>query len=147
MPPRNRVSGALAVTGLALVLTGLGPAAPAVAADAEPALTAGTSRTAGSVSSDDADRQAQLVAREDERLDDVRIVGKNRMVTYPLRPYRVRTTGFYTLVLTARRAAYTFDDLRRLAPQTFLAEPDGTFLLREHILIDTGATLALAPQQ
>lgn len=113
-------------------------------AGGDPGLTA---TAAGSISTQDAERQAQLVQGEDERLIDVRIAGKTRLVTYPLHPYRVRSTGFYTLVLPARRAAYTFDDLRQLAPQTFLPQPDGSFLLREHILVDTGATLALAPER
>lgn len=93
----------------------------------------------------DAERMAQLVLGEDERLIDVRVAGAARQVTYPLRPYRVRSSGLYTLVLPARRAAYTMDDLRTLAPQTFLLQRDGSYLLREHILVDAGATLALAP--
>src|SRR4051794_14109694 len=106
-----------------------------------------TARAAAPVSAADAERQAQLVQGEDERLLDVRIAGSARQVTYPLRPYRVRSSGFYTLVLPQRRAAYTLDDLRRLAPQTFLPQRDGSFLLRENILVDTGATLALAPER
>jgi len=94
-----------------------------------------------------AERQAQLVQGEDERLIDVRVAGASRQVTYPLRPYRVRSSGLYTLVLPARRAAYTLDDLRTLAPETFLQQRDGTFLLREHILVDSGATLSLAPSK
>jgi hypothetical protein len=96
---------------------------------------------------DDAERQAQLVQGEDERLIDVRVAGAARQVTYPLRPYRVRSSGFYTLVLPARRAVYTLTDLRELAPQTFLRQRDGSYLLREHILVDTGATLTLAPSK
>jgi hypothetical protein len=94
-----------------------------------------------------AEREAQLVQGEDERLIDVRVAGAARQITYPLRPYRVRSSGLYTLVLPARRAAYTIDDLRELMPQTFLLQRDGTYLLREHILVDTGATLALAPSK
>lgn len=122
-------------------------ASPSTAPDADQDGEPGLTPAAGAAAGEDADRQAQLVQGENDRLIDVRIAGKTRVVTYPLRPYRVRSAGLYTLVLPARRAAYTLDDLRRLAPQTFLLQPDGSFLLREHILVDTGATLALSPQR
>jgi hypothetical protein len=93
----------------------------------------------------DAAREAQLVNGEDERLIDVRIAGAAQQGVGTQRPYRVRTAGFYTLVLPTRRAPYTIDDLRTLMPQTFLHQHDGSYLLREHILVDQGATLALSP--
>jgi len=121
------------------------PAAAAIPSpDVEPPIT---QSAAGPVSAEDADRQAELVLGEDQRLVDVRIAARSRVVTYPRLSYVVQTTGYPTLVLVARRAAYTFEDLRALAPQKFTIEPDGSYLLREHILIDAGATLALAPAQ
>lgn len=91
----------------------------------------------------DAEREAQLVQAEDQRLIDIRIASARRK---PARtePYRVRSSGFDTLVLPGRPAAYTLNDLRRLAPETFLLQRDGSYLLREHILVDVGATLQLA---
>jgi hypothetical protein len=95
----------------------------------------------------DAERQAQLVQGEDERLIDVRMAGTTNFGSGRQRPYQVRSSGLYTLVLPARKAAYTIDDLRALAPQTFLLQRDGSYLLREHILVDSGATLALSPSR
>jgi hypothetical protein len=137
---------ARSLVGVAVLITTLALAAPASAA------APGTAddpdfNAAFATSVDDAERQAQLVQGEDERLIDVRVAGAARQVTYPLRPYRVRSSGFYTLVLPARRAVYTMGDLRELAPQTFLQQRDGSYLLREHILVDTGATLALSPSK
>ncbi len=127
----------LLIAALAFSLPGASAAAPRAE---EPNFNA-----AFETSVENAERQAQLVQGEDERLIDVRVAGSARQITYPLRPYRVRSSGFYTLVLPARRAVYTMDDLRELAPQTFLKQRDGTYLLREHILVDAGATLAIAP--
>jgi nitrous oxidase accessory protein NosD len=146
---RARVATRAAVVLIGcLISANLWSVTPAAAAnptpDAEPPLT-GTA--AGPISAEDADRQAQLVLGEDQRLVDVRIAARSRVVTFPRLSYVVQTTGYPTLVLVARRAAYTFDDLRALAPQKFTIEPDGSYLLREHILIDAGATLALAPGQ
>jgi hypothetical protein len=149
-PLRLAVGLAVGALGAGIALAPSAGAAPGAApvaapgAQDDPVLTA---RAAGPVPVADAERQAQLVLGEDERLIDVRVAGNARAVTYPLRPYRVRTAGLYTLVLPARRAPYTLDDLRRLAPQTFLVQRDGSFLLREHVLVETGATLTLAPSK
>jgi hypothetical protein len=140
-PPRRRGLLRLGLV-IALGLVLVGPPAGAAAVGDEKDFDA-----AFATSPAVAERQAQLVQGEDERLIDVRVAGAARQVTYPLRPYRVRSSGLYTLVLPARRAAYTLADLRVLAPETFLPQRDGTILLREHILVDAGATLALAPSK
>jgi len=97
----------------------------------------------------DAGRQAELVTGEDRRLVEAELHGRtDPMHPAPaVRPYRVRSSGLLTLVLTRRRAAYTFDDLRRLAPDTLLPQSDGSFLLREHILVGAGATLSITPHR
>ena len=134
---------ALALTALSALLVAV-PLSPASAATGDdPDFNAAFTTSAAS-----AERQAQLVQGEDERLIDVRLIGAATATAGTKRaPYRVRAAGLYTLVLTARRAPYTMDDLRVLAPQTFLLQRDGSYLLREHILVDPGATLALSPSK
>ncbi len=92
------------------------------------------------------DDEAALVADEDYRLSEVRTVASlSRWSDAPLsNPYRLVTSSSYTLVLTARRDAYTLTDLLVLAPQTFVRQADGSYLLSEHLVVQAGATLSLA---
>lgn len=94
----------------------------------------------------DPERESALVASEDARLSEARTVASlSRWTDKPLTtPYRLATEGSYTLVLTARRSAYTLTDLLVLAPQTFVRQADGAYLLSEHIVVQSGATLRLA---
>jgi Right handed beta helix region len=94
----------------------------------------------------DPDAEALHVADEDHRLLEVRTVDSlARWSKLALnKPYRLATGSAYTLVLTPRRDAYTIRDLLRLAPQTFVQQPDGGYLLSEHIVVQSGATLNLA---
>ncbi len=93
----------------------------------------------------DPENEAALVADEDRRLTEIRTVdslarwSKTSLNT----PYRLATGSAYTLVLTQRKKAYTVKDLLALAPQTFLRQPDGWYLLQEHLVIQAGATLNL----
>jgi hypothetical protein len=127
---------------LALVVTGLAVlAAPGSA-------HAGPRRDPGAPSADEAAlRQAGLVDSEDRRLTQVRAVA----AVAPLRgganftlPYRLDTGSGYTLVLTQRSEPYQIADLLKLAPQTFVRQPDGSYLLTENIYLNTGAKLRLA---
>lgn len=94
----------------------------------------------------DPESEAAFVADEDRRLIEVRTVdalarwSKTALNT----PYRLATGSAYTLVLTPRRDAYTIRDLLGLAPQTFVRQPDGGYLLSEHIVVQSGATLNLS---
>jgi hypothetical protein len=94
----------------------------------------------------DPETESAYVAAEDDRLVEVRTVDSLAAWSEnPLRtPYRLATGSAYTLVLTARRAIYTIEDLLNLAPQTFVRRPDGSYLLSEHLVIQSGATLNLA---
>lgn len=109
--------------------------------ESDPELTGDRRRYAG-----DPDKEAAIVTSEDARLMEARTVASlSNWTDKPLRtPYRLTTGGSYTLVLTARRAAYTLTDLLVLAPQTFVRQTDGSYLLSEHILIQSGATLRLS---
>jgi parallel beta-helix repeat protein len=91
--------------------------------------------------------QAALVVDEDKRLDEVRAIA----AVAPLKggprwsaPYRLNTGSGYTLVLTQRGADYTIADLLQLAPQTFLRQKDGSYLLTENLYLTNGAKLLLS---
>ncbi|QFR02293.1 right-handed parallel beta-helix repeat-containing protein [Streptomyces phaeolivaceus] len=98
------------------------------------------------VNAADAENETALVAAEDHRLDQVRAVA----AVAPLKggewkaPYRLDTGDGYTLVLTQRSNAYTVSDLLELAPQTFVRERDGSYLLTENIYLNAGAKLKLS---
>lgn len=120
---------AAAVVGVALVGPGGAGAAPAAGVDAESA------------------NQAALVAAEDRRLIEIRsvaAVAPLRGGTEYSKPYRLTTGSGYTLVLTSRSAPYTVSDLLTLAPQTFVRQTDGSYLLLENLYLNAGAKLTLA---
>ena len=89
------------------------------------------------------DNEAALVTAEQERIDFVKSIGTSVawQVDRVEGPYRVPTTPAATLVLTARAEAYTPADLQELAPDTFVAQPDGSFLLSENLVVLAGASL------
>ena len=93
----------------------------------------------------DADAEAALVAGEERRLDVVKRVGSlgPSQVDWFDGAYRVPTAPVSTLVLPARTEPYTIEDLQELAPDTFAAQPDGSFLLSENVLTLRGSTLDL----
>lgn len=93
----------------------------------------------------DPEAEAAYVADEDRRLVEVRTVDSlaRWSKTSLNSPYRIATGSAYTLVLTPRREVYTIKDLLGLAPQTFIRQPDGGYLLSEHVVIQNGATLNL----
>jgi hypothetical protein len=86
------------------------------------------------------------VDQEDRRLVQVRAV----TAVAPLqgadwtKPYRLDTGSGYTLVLTQKTDDYTIGDLLQLAPQTFVRETDGAYLLTENIYLTSGAKLKLS---
>ena len=102
--------------------------------------------TDGSNYSGDPTNEATLVASEDQRLVQVRTQASiARWTGSSLNvPYRVASGTGYTLVLTARAKDYTLDDLLSLAPKTLVRQPDGSYLLSENIVIESGATLTLS---
>ncbi|WP_186372235.1 right-handed parallel beta-helix repeat-containing protein [Arthrobacter sp. KBS0702] len=147
---------ALAALAAALLLTGSPAATAAVrattptpapspsgpsagASDLDPVVTDGSNYKGNP------DNEAALVASEDKRLIQVktessiaRWTGTNLDV-----PYRVASGTGYTLVLTARVKDYTIDDLLSLAPKTFVRQIDGSYLLSENLVVESGATLTL----
>ncbi|MFB2585331.1 right-handed parallel beta-helix repeat-containing protein [Herbiconiux liukaitaii] len=89
--------------------------------------------------------EAALVTEEDQRVVYVRKVASAAYWSLAVsEPYRFQTGTETTLVLPAREAAYTLDDIRALAPETLVQEQDGMYLLKEDIAVMEGATLDLA---
>jgi hypothetical protein len=146
--------------GLATVASVL---AMAPAASADP----GSGPSAGPGHSQDekaAEQQAALVVAEDKRLNYVREVAGVARLKFAIQstanraagsrtvspanpwkqPFRVNTGNSYTLVLTPQANPYTVADLLRLAPQTFVRQLDGSYLLSESLFVDNGAQLNLS---
>lgn len=152
------VRRATATTAVAAALVlGVGAGARAAAEDPDPgpthsdpsaldeSLADDTALTAGDYPGNAA-TEPSLVADEEERLAQVRTVAS--MIRWRDLdvdgPYRLSTGSTYTLVLTKREVPYTIADLLTLAPQTFVREPDGAYMLTENIVVQPGATLALS---
>ncbi|MDY7541751.1 MULTISPECIES: right-handed parallel beta-helix repeat-containing protein [unclassified Cryobacterium] len=93
----------------------------------------------------DPNREAALVTGESQRLEYVRtmaVLAPSRV--HGLRgPFRLETNGTFTLILPGRDTPYTLTDMLALAPDTFVRQPDGSFLLAENLVILAGATLKL----
>jgi hypothetical protein len=132
---------------LSLVLAGgLGIAAPAAAVETDSERESAHDSAVAADYPGNMKTEPGLVADEEVRLAKVRTVAsmigwRNLNVTGP---YRLSTGSTYTLVLTERGEPYGVADLLELAPQTFVREPDGAYLLTENIVIQPGATLSLA---
>lgn len=131
------------LVGAGLLLTSVvGAPTAAVAATTSAATAPVTGRPYGG----DPDKEARLVTAENDRIYNVRALASAARWSglAVSQPYRLATGSSYTLVLVARGAAYTVDDLARLAPSTFVKQPDGSWLLSENIVVENGATLRLA---
>lgn len=132
---RRTLRGAVVLPLAAGLILASAAASPAADGDDKPRVNAA-----------DAENETALVAAEDHRLDQVRAVA----AVAPLKggewkaPYRLDTGDGYTLVLTERSNAYTVSDLLELAPQTFVRQPDGAYLLTENIYLNAGAKLKLS---
>lgn len=109
----------------------------------------GAGNGAGEPYPGDPAREAQLVERESERLIYVRTVASAARwrVDGLEGPYRVHTGSSYTLVLPARAAPYTVEDLSALSPRGFTRQSGGAYVLSENIVVLAGANLTLlAPE-
>ena len=143
-PARIRTrAGISALTLLAAVCGSAALAAPAAFANTPAA--SGPVAAAPKLSADVSAKEAAQAAAETRRLIEVRAVTANAQLhaTEGSSPYRLATGSSYTLVLPARKTAYTVSDLLTLAPQTFLRLTDGSYLLLENLYVGMGATLDL----
>lgn len=126
------------VAGVAL--NGVRLTGPAEAADLD-----GGTTVQGRPYGGDPDQEASLVRAEQQRMDVVKSIASSvpSQVDRVDGPFRVPTTPATTLVLTARTEPYTLADLQELAPETFVVQPDGSFLLSENLVVLRGAALEL----
>jgi parallel beta-helix repeat protein len=145
---RLRTARPVAALALSAALL-IAPATAASAAGAHDAGAPGQGETVrGAAYPGDPALESLLIAGEERRLIDVRAIANAAGWTNlnQGRPYRLVTGPTYTLVLIAREAPYTLDDLIELAPSTFVRQPDGAYLLRENIVVEQGATLRLGSE-
>ncbi|MFH5823941.1 nitrous oxide reductase family maturation protein NosD [Georgenia sp. AZ-5] len=137
---------AVAELGGAAVRTPAAWAATTPDAPSPPAAENGDADGAPSVTyPGDPRTEPELVAAEQGRISDLQAVTS----PFPHRwedvggPYRVTTDPVATLVLPARQEAYTPAELVQTAPDSWSAQKDGSYLVREHTLVLAGATLAV----
>jgi hypothetical protein len=138
----RRFAGTAGATLGAALLGGV-LAAPNALADT----TDTTVPTPPTISNAQADREAAAVAAEDRRLVMIRAAAATGMQSGGAEwksPFRLGTGDGYTLVLTARSSPYAVSDLLALAPQTFVLQPDGSYVLMESLYVMRGATLSLS---
>ena len=122
------------------------PVDPAGAAEPNP--PSGGSDAAPPPYPGDPQAESLLVAAEEDRLTSVRESAQVALRTgIGLAPYRLSTGDRRTLVLVARPAAYTLDELVRTAPVTIAQQPDGSYLVSESIVVQEGATLSITSDQ
>jgi parallel beta-helix repeat protein len=132
------ILGLAAAVGMPAVAMGTPTPAPSPSAS-----ESSDSITGGSTYPGDPKSEALLTEAENTRLISVRSIVNQADITgaSTAGPYRLVTGKTYTLVLPARAAAYTFQDLQELEPSTLVRQPDGSYLLGEDIVVDAGATL------
>jgi parallel beta-helix repeat protein len=141
----QKAATAGAVVAIA-VLGGMIAAPAAMAASGTPAPVNTKVPVPPAISQANANSEAAVVAAEDARITQIRaVIGAARTKGSEWQsPFRLATGTGYTLVLTARTAPYTVSDLLQLAPDTFLRESDGSYLLLENIYVSLGASLDLS---
>ncbi|HWR86481.1 MAG TPA: right-handed parallel beta-helix repeat-containing protein, partial [Rhodoglobus sp.] len=146
-------SHAMTTAALAALLIVAAPvAASAAPGSAQPSQretpTAGESTT-GRAYPGDPEAEARLVAAEERRLIDIKSTLGSAVATDVVlsRPFRLTTTGVPTIVLVGRGSPYTLTELAQIAPQSVQLQPDGSYLVTEHLYVAAGATLKLAARE
>lgn len=137
---RGLRSAVLSVTAVAVV-AGLLFAAPlpvSATAASVPGIT-------GHAYPGDSAKEPAIVAAEQRRIYSIRAITSAvrwREISAAV-PYRVSVARKSTLVLVARSQPYLLADLRELIPDALVQQPDGSFLLSNDIVVQTGATLKI----
>jgi len=135
-----RVAAAAALTTVLLLGAGVAPAF--ATSPAAPSVTSGGPRPYPG----NPETEAKLVAAENARLIRVRALSDTatRLDVSQSRPYRLAVGSTPTLILVARAAAYSLDELTSTAPRTVSKMADGSYLISENIVVQQGATLQIA---
>jgi parallel beta-helix repeat protein len=147
MRTRSKVLATVAALGVAGALAASAFALDAPAGEPDTSSAAAPSgTTAGMPYPGDAAAETQLADQEAARLVAVKTAASAGASSAldTTRPFRAATSGRATLILPARAAGYTLAELAQLAPQTLGADgPEGAYVLREHLAVMTGASLAI----
>lgn len=138
------LAGALILGGV-LVATGQFVSAPSAVGLNE---IASNGNVQGRLYTGNPANEAQLVAKEDERLDYLRTVTSAAQWQFEnaTAPYRIQTGERSTLVLTASDEPYTLVDLGEFLGDGLVLLDTGALLLMESIVVMPGATLEIRPE-
>jgi parallel beta-helix repeat protein len=139
------LSSTVAAAAVCLVLAFPLAASAASTSSATTSDTSTTTTIAGKPYPGDPNKEAAIVATEEQRIYSAQaIAAAARWRGVSLNEwFRVPVGRKMTLFLVARAQPYTLSDLVAMIPDAFVRQPDGSFLLSNDIIIQTGATLNL----
>jgi parallel beta-helix repeat protein len=131
-----------ALTIVLLLMAGVAPASATTTHESGGTASAGGPRPYPG----DPESESKLVAAEDARLIRVSALSDTaaRLGVAQDGPFRLAVGTTPTLVLVARPAAYTINELTSIAPRTVSKMADGSYLITENIVVQQGATLQIA---
>ena len=140
------IAGAAGVVVTLLLAGGVVPASAATASAQSSPIVRGGSLADPRPYPGNPEAESKLVAAENARLIRVRALSDTatRLDVAQSKPYRLAVGTTPTLVLVARDAAYTIDELTSVAPRSVTKLSDGSYLVTENIVVQQGATLQFA---
>ncbi len=145
----KRFARAVGAALVAVTVTGGSVITPAAAMASQPnpvSTPAAAATTTGHAYPGDPAKEAALVAAESQRMYNLRAItdaARWRGIATNS-PYLVTLGAIPTLVLVAQQQPYTVDELTTLIPSAFVRQPDGTYLLSDNIVVDTGGVLNIS---
>jgi len=131
------VAGAAGVVVVLLFAGGIVPASAATASAQSAPIVRGGSLADPRPYPGNPEAESKLVAAENARLIRVRALSDTatRLDVEQSKPYRLAVGTTPTLVLVARDAAYTIDELTSVAPRSVTKLSDGSYLVTENIVV------------
>lgn len=144
---RNLALGAaLALALLATVAGPVGAANALTPASTHPTSSHPPSSHSGRPYAGDPVKEAAIVSTENQRLYNIKAItaAARWQGIATTSPYVVNLGSTPTLVLVARAQPYTISDLETLIPAKFVGQPDGSYLLSDNIVVESGAVLSIA---
>lgn len=113
------------------------------AATAVMASSPGGAGSQQAVSAPDKDRADALAARDKDRLRELGVLAEDAPADLPFR--RVDgTTGYASVILPSRGAPYTVPELAVRFPDSFEVSGNGTYLVKDDVVVGPGARLLIA---